>query len=49
MNVFLAFCMIAAIFFGVLNGLSNIKNVRNNPELGYEQSPNLLSFLFNSK
>ena len=49
MNYFLAFCMVASVFFGILKGFSNINNVRNNPELGCTQSSGFLSFLFNDK
>lgn len=49
MNYFLAFCMVASVFFGVIKGFSNINNVRHNPDLGRKESPDLLSYLLNNK
>jgi hypothetical protein len=49
MNYFLSFCMIAAVFFGILKGFSNINNVRNNTESGCQESSGFLSYLLNNK
>lgn len=49
MNHILLFCIVLAIINGIVQGLNDIKQVRNNPSLGVKESKNLLTFLFTDK
>lgn len=49
MNYPLALFFILAVIFGVLKGVAEISNVRENPDLGYRSSRNIFTFLFTDK
>lgn len=49
MNYILLFCIVLSMICGVLRGLNDMREVRNNPSLGVKESKNLFSFLFTDK
>lgn len=49
MNETFLFFLIAAICGGVLNGFSEISQVKHNPSLGVKPSNNIFSFIFTDK
>jgi hypothetical protein len=49
MNYILLFCVIISMIGGVLRGLNDMREVRNNPSLGVKESKNLFSFLFTDR
>jgi hypothetical protein len=49
MNYILLFCIIVSMIGGVLRGLNDMREVRNNPSLGVKESKNLFSFLFTDR
>jgi hypothetical protein len=49
MNYILLFCVILAMINGVVQGLADIQNARQNPNLGVKESKNFFTFLFTDK
>lgn len=49
MNYILLFCIVVGIICGLLQGLNDMIEVRNNPSIGVKESKNLFTFLFADK
>lgn len=46
MNYILLFCLISSMICGIINGISDMNKVRDNPSLGVKESKNLFTYLF---
>lgn len=46
MNYILLFCLILSMCCGIIKGLQDMTNVRNNPSLGVKPSKNIFTYLF---
>lgn len=49
MNHIILFCIVFAMISGILQGLNDMGQVRQNPSLGVKESKNLFTFLFTDK